>query len=195
MATTDSKALLQGYLQEGRNAMLWKLEGLCEYDQRRPLTRTGTNLLGLVKHLAGVEGGYFTTCFDRPIPQSLAWVSQELPPNADMWASADESPDGIVEMYRTAWASTDATITALGLDTRGTVAWWSERNRHPTLEHVIVHVMAETHRHAGHADLVRELIDGSAGWNPAHPNLPEGDADWWSGYREQLESVAADTRR
>ncbi len=194
MADTDSKALLQNYLQDGRDAMLWKLDGLSEYDQRRPLTRTGTNLLGLVKHLAAVEGGYFTTCFDRPIPASLAWAELDLPPNADMWASADESAADIIEMYHTAWASTDATIAALDLDTRGTVPWWSEHNRHPTLEHVIVHMVAETHRHAGHADLVRELVDGAAGLNPAFPNLPPGDSAWWAQYRAELEAVAAATR-
>ncbi len=66
MTDSDPKAELLRYLQEGRDAMLWKLEGLGEYDVRRPLVPTGTNLLGLVKHLAGIELGYFGETFGRP---------------------------------------------------------------------------------------------------------------------------------
>ena len=61
-----AKAELRRYLQDGRDAIVWKLEGLSEYDRRRPLTPTGTNLLGLVKHLAGVEAEYFGVVFNRP---------------------------------------------------------------------------------------------------------------------------------
>ncbi len=63
MTDFEPKADLQRYLQTAREALLWKLEGLDEYDARRPLTPTGTNLLGLVKHAAGVEVGYFGDCF------------------------------------------------------------------------------------------------------------------------------------
>ena len=66
------KADLRRYLQEGREAMVWKLGGLSEYDVRRPWTPTGTNLLGLVKHLAGVEAEYFGVVFNRPFRQDLA---------------------------------------------------------------------------------------------------------------------------
>ena len=71
MAEMDPKATLVRYLQQARDAMLWKLDGLGEYDIRRPLTPTGTNLLGLVKHLAGVESGYFGATFGRPFPGTL----------------------------------------------------------------------------------------------------------------------------
>jgi hypothetical protein len=63
MTVHDPKADLRQYLQEGREALLWKLDGLSEYDIRRPLVPTGTNLLGLVKHQAGVELGYFGDTF------------------------------------------------------------------------------------------------------------------------------------
>jgi hypothetical protein len=62
----NPKADLLRYLQDGRDALLWKLDGLSEYDIRRPLTPTGTNLLGLVKHIASVELGYFGDTFGRP---------------------------------------------------------------------------------------------------------------------------------
>ena len=57
MDETAAKHQLHDYLQQGRDALLWKLDGLSEYDLRRPLVPTGTNLLGLVKHVAGTEAG------------------------------------------------------------------------------------------------------------------------------------------
>ena len=63
---TEPKETLVEYLQSARDAMVWKVEGLSEYDARRPMTPTGTNLLGLVKHLASVELGYFGDTFGRP---------------------------------------------------------------------------------------------------------------------------------
>src|SRR2546421_6292058 len=85
MAELDTKGELQRYLQVGRDALLWKLEGLTEYDMRRPLVRTGTSLLGLVKHVASVESGYFGVVFGRPFPNPLPWMEFDEP-NADMWA-------------------------------------------------------------------------------------------------------------
>ena len=67
--------------------MLWKLDGLSEYDIRRPLTPTGTNLLGLVKHLASVELGYFGEVFGRPSDIPLPWFEENAEPNADLWAT------------------------------------------------------------------------------------------------------------
>ena len=65
----DAKADLLDYLQGARETLLWKLDGLGEYDIRRPLTPTGTNLLGLVKHQAGGELIYFGDVFGRPPAQ------------------------------------------------------------------------------------------------------------------------------
>ena len=59
-----------------------------------------------------------------------------------------------------------------------------------TLHRVLVHVIGETHRHAGHADIVRELIDGSVGNQWVGDNLPERDQAWWAAYRERLERTA-----
>ncbi|MGH2395291.1 MAG: DinB family protein, partial [Candidatus Limnocylindria bacterium] len=116
MTGTDPKADLHRYLQSGREALLWKLEGLSEYDLRRPLTPTGTNLLGLVKHVASVELGYFGETFGRQHGEALPWFEDDAEPNADMWASADESREQIVGLYHRAWAHSDATIDALALD-------------------------------------------------------------------------------
>ena len=190
MTTADPKAVLKRYLQTARDAMLWKLEGLSEYDIRRPLTGTGTNLLGLVKHVASVEAGYFGECFGRPFEDSLPWFDDDAEPNADMWATADESRDDIVELYRRVWAHSDKTIDSLPLDAPGRVPWWPPERADVTLHQVLVHMIAEAHRHAGHADIVRELIDGSVGVRQDNRNMPDLGAAAWSAYRERLEEVA-----
>jgi uncharacterized damage-inducible protein DinB len=184
------KADLQRYLQTARDALLWQLEGLAEYDVRRPMTPTGTNLLGLLKHLAYVEMGYFGPTFGRPVAEVEPWLADDVEPNADMWATAEESRQEIVALYRRAWAVTDETVAALPLDAAGVVPWWPDERRGVTLHRVLVHVLAETHRHAGHADVVRELIDGSAGLRAGNDNLPDGDPAWWAGYRSRLEAAA-----
>ncbi len=124
MTDAGMKADLQRYLQRGRDALLWKLEGLGEYDARRPMTPTGTNLLGLVKHLAYVELGYFGDTFGRPFPGPQPWLDDDADPTADMWATAEESREEIVALYRRAWAHADATIEALPLEAAGRVPWW-----------------------------------------------------------------------
>lgn len=87
---------LHRYLRVGREAVVWKLEGLSEYDVRRPLVPTGTNLLGLVKHLASVELGYFGDCSGRPHGEALPWWEDDAEPNADMWATPGESREQLV---------------------------------------------------------------------------------------------------
>lgn len=180
---------LHRYLQAGRDALLWKLDGLSEYDARRPMTSTGTNVLGLVKHVASVEAGYLGEVFGRPFGEPLPWFDEGAEPNADMWATADESREHIVGLYRRVWANSDGTVEALDLDTLGRVPWWSGDSE-VTLHQVLIHMIAETHRHAGHADIVREAIDGSVGLQAGNDNLADGDAAWWAEYRNRLESVA-----
>jgi uncharacterized damage-inducible protein DinB len=190
MTEPGPKADLQRYLQAGRDALLWKLDGLGEYDVRRPLTPTGTNLLGLVKHLAYIEMGYFGVTFGRPVAEARPWLEGEVEPNADMWATAEESREEIVALYHRAWAHADETIGALPLDAAGRVPWWQEGRAEVTLHRVLMHVIAETHRHAGHADIVRELVDGAAGLRADNDNLPDADRAWWESYRNRVETAA-----
>ncbi|MFF4752120.1 DinB family protein [Streptomyces sp. NPDC002514] len=193
MVEPDPKTDLHRYLQDAREALLWKLDGLSEYDVRRPLTPTGTNLLGLVKHVAGVELGYLGDAFGRPYFDGEPppwWYTEDAETNADMWATAEESREQIVELYRRAWQHSDRTIEALALDATGRVPWWPEERREVTLHHVVVRVIAETHRHAGHADIVRELIDGSVGELEGKDSTPSGGRAWWESYRHRLEQVA-----
>ena len=190
MTNEDFKADLHKYLKEGRAALLWKLEGLSEYDLRRPLVPTGTNLLGLVKHVSNTEAGYFGSVFGRPCPaEQFPWPghADEDDPNIDMYAAEDETPQDVLERYRLVCEHADATIEALPLDAPGTVPWWRGERGQVTLHRILTHMIAELGRHVGHADIVRELIDGEAGHRPDSSNLPDND---WSAYREQLETIA-----
>ncbi|MFJ6539256.1 DinB family protein [Streptomyces sp. NPDC091385] len=190
MSPSTPKADLRFYLQAARDALLWKLDGLPEYDIRRPLTPTGTNLLGLVKHAAGVELGYLGDTFGRPSGDPLPWLDEDAEPNGDMWATVEESRADIVDLYRRAWTHADATIDALPLDTVGRVPWWPEGKDEVTLHHAVLRVTADTHRHAGHADILRELMDGAVGMSRGNTSVPPGDAEWWEGYRDRLERAA-----
>lgn len=187
---SDEKADLLRYLQSGRDAVLWKLAGLSTYDARRPMTPTGTSLLGMVKHLAGVEAGYLGATFERPFPEPMPWLEDDAEPNADLFADEHETVEGVVALYRRVWTHADATVEALPLDAPGRVAWWAPDRAEVTLHRVLVHLVAEVHRHAGHADVLREAIDGSAGVRADNDNLPDVDAAWWTAHRDRLEQIA-----
>ncbi|URM92440.1 DinB family protein [Streptomyces sp. MRC013] len=188
---TDLKAELHRALQAGRAGLLSKLEGLAEYDMRRPMTPTATNLLGLVKHLAGLEYGYLGESFDRPAPEPLVWVEDgSIWEGADMWARPDESSEYVIGLYRRACAHADRTVADLALETPGQVPHWPEGRRATTLGVLLVRMVSETAQHAGHADVLRELIDGRAG--PDHDGL--GDDAEWQQYHARIQA-AADAHR
>jgi hypothetical protein len=184
---TGVAADLHRYLQQARQNALSSLDGLTEYDIRRPMTPSATNLLGLIKHLAGIELGYLGDCVGRPSPVRLPWVDDEsIWDGADMWATAEETREYIVSLYRTAWQHSDQSIDQLGLDAPAHVSWWAEERRATTLGSLLVRVVAETAQHAGHADILRELIDGRAGSD--HDEV--GDAAWWARYVERVQQAA-----
>ena len=190
----DPKDDLHTYLKAARNALLWKTEGLSEYDVRRPMTPTGTNLLGLVKHVASVADGYFGDTFDRPSGIDIPWFADDAEPNADMWVTADETRADIVDLWNRAWAHADETIEALELDTVGHVPWWPPERAAITLHRVLCHMVYEVGRHAGQADIVRESIDGSIGLRAGNDNLPPVDQAFWAGYRDRVEQAARSAR-
>lgn len=192
----EPKDTLLRYLDQAREAMLWKLDGLSDYDVRRPLTPTGTNLLGLVKHLASVELGYLGEVMGRPSGVPLPWYDDEenQPPNADLYATADESREQIVELYRSAGRHSAATVSALDLDAPGRVPWWGERGD-VTLHQVLVHLLAETDRHLGQADIIRECLDGAAGLRADVSNLPDLDAEGWAEQYRRLQAIAEQFRQ
>ncbi len=189
-AADDHKQTLHRYLRDERDGLLSKLDGLAEYDLRRPLTPTGTNLLGVVKHVASVGLDYFTRPFDRPRGRELPWFAEGAEPDADFYATPEETSAEIVDLYRFAAAAADATIAELPLDAPGAVPWWPEERRTVTLHRIIVHMTVETARHAGHVDIVRELVDGAIGQQPGDRMVAHRDGAGWSAHRTRVEEVA-----
>ena len=181
-----AKDNLHGRLRRDREALLWKLDGLSEYDARRPLTATGTNLLGLVKHVATVEARYFGEVFDRPSLESLSrWQDSD---GSDQWATEDETREQIIGFYRRTWEHSDATINELPIDAPGHVPWWPEPHADTNLFAVLVHVLGETIRHAGHADILRESLDGRTGLRPEHEKQIDEEA--CAAHRAKIEQAA-----
>lgn len=186
----DEKEILHRHLRSARDALFWKLDGLSEYDTRRPMTGTGTNLLGLVKHVAAVQAGYLGDCFGRPFPITLRFFGPSADPNDDMWAQPGETKADIVALWEASASHADATVEALDLDAEGQVPWWPADRNPVSLRLVIVHTTGDITRHAGQADIVREMIDGSVGLRRDNDNLPDVDAGWWADYVERLERTA-----
>lgn len=121
---------LQHYLQESRNSLISALDELSEYDVRRPVMPSGTNLLGLIKHLATMEASYLGECLGRPAPFELPWVTDgSIWDSADMWATPDQSRDYLVNLYRAAWAHSDTAVAEMPLESAETVSWWPEEQR------------------------------------------------------------------
>ncbi len=182
---------LHRYLQQARDGLVSQLDDLDEFDIRRPMTPSGTNLLGLVKHLTGVELGYLVESAGRPTEIKLPWNEDgSVWESGDMWAKPDESREYLVDLYKSVWRQSDESIEQLALDAPATVAWWPEERRETTFGHLLVRVVAETAQHAGHADIIRENIDGRGGRD--HDDI--GNADWWNTYVGKIQA-AADTFR
>ena len=184
---SDLKQELHRKLQASRAVLLSKLDNLTEYDRRRPMTPTGTNLLGLVKHLAGLEYEYLGESFGYPAPETMSWIEDgSIWQGADMWARPDESSEYITTLYRRACAHADGVIAALGLEAPGSVAHWPEDRRATTLGVLLIRMVAETAQHAGHADIIRELIDGKGG-----PDQDSVDETTWQEYLAQVHAAAS----
>ena len=128
-STTDefAKAHLHDHLRWVREALVWRLGGLSEYDIRRLLTATGTNLLGLVKHNAIWVSRYFGEVFGRPFAEPLPRWDDRAARGTHHWATAAETRDGIVDLYRRVGEHVDAAIVALSVDSPGFVPRWDER--------------------------------------------------------------------
>ena len=180
-----AKEYLRADLKSARAVLLHKVDGLSEYDIRRPLTPTGTNLLGLVKHLTLWESRYLVEVFDRPYPEPMPrWDDHDA--NRDsLWVAEHETTAEVVDQYRRVWRHSAETIDELPIDAPGHVPWWPRPN--VTLFNVMVHTLTETSRHAGHADILREQLDGAVGDGPAEPHH---DNAYWQDHRSRIEQAA-----
>lgn len=187
----DEKAILRLYLRRAREGLLMKLDGLSERELRMPRTPTGTSLLGILKHCANVEWGYLGATFGREFsrPELLVpFTAYASDPQVDWFATEDETAAGLTELYHRVGEEAGATIDELPLDTVGRVPWWPEDMARASLRHVVVRVIDDTSRHAGHADILRELHDGSVGLNPDNDNMPDGYD--WPAYVAKLTALA-----
>ncbi len=183
-----AKEYLHGDLRWIREALVWKLDGLSEFDIRRPLTSTGTNLLGLVKHSATWEARYFGEVFGRPFPEPLPRWDDEAASGTDLWVTEDETREQIIGVYRRVWEHADATIDTLAIDAPGHVPWWPRPE--VKLFNILVHILTETNRHAGHADILREQLDGVVGTDAQSTTLQECDAAYWENHCAKVEQAA-----
>jgi hypothetical protein len=159
--TGAEKALLHARLGNARESLIWKVEGLAEADRRRPMTPTGTNLIGMVKHMTWIESWYLCEFFGRERPR-LPWeweMDAEWGHHSHMYAKPEETSDELIAAYRAATAAADRTIEELDLDATG--QHWS--GDPVSLRSMVLTVLLDTTRHAGHSDIMRELIDGSTG--------------------------------
>ncbi|MFD7153316.1 DUF664 domain-containing protein [Kribbella sp. NPDC059898] len=182
----DAKGELLRGLQGTRVGLLGKLEGLGEYDLRRPLVPTGTNLLGLVKHLAGLEYGYLGEAAGRVPAVRPSWFREDVSTEIDMWATPDESSEYVVDVYRRLAAHSDRTVADLELDSPAYVAHWADGHRETTLGVLLIRMLAETSQHAGHADILREQLDGGLGGG----TTVAADAAFWNDRRAQVQAAA-----
>lgn len=154
--TGDEKTSLHVSLNRHRDAVLWKLEGVDDESLRRPMTPSGTTMLGLAKHLGYVEFGWFSATFGREVePMTF----DENDPEADLRIEPGETTADVLAFYARARAASDRIIEEVGIEELGT-AWYGET---VTLRWVLIHMIEETARHAGHIDILRELIDGVVG--------------------------------
>jgi len=181
------KSHLQQKLRAVRESLVWKLDGLSEYDIRRLMTATGTNLLGLVKHNAISDAHYFGDVFGRPFPEQLPRWDDPAVAFLDHRATSSETRDQIVDLYRRVWTHSDATISALDLDSPGFVPWWQEE---VPLFNVMAARLVDAVRHAGHADILRESLDGGVGIDGEGLPLHGRESSYWEARRALIEDAA-----
>ena len=158
----DEKAVLGGFLDHYRKTLLEVCEGLSEEQLRRPMVESGTSLLGLVKHLAFVERGWFHEVVGN---QEYAYPFDVDDPDADFRIEEHETAADIFDLYRAACERSRQALEAASLDD---VVEFARRSADYNVRWVVVHMLEETARHVGHADIIREQLDGAtgAGYHP-----------------------------
>ncbi len=175
MSEEFDRETLQRYFTRAFDDLLTKVDGLGEYDARRPLTPSGTNLLGLVQHVGAVVLGYATLPWGRDLGREFMWEDTDDEPDIDLRVLPHVTRDQVLGLAADARAAMTALLDG-PLDAAGEVPWWAPHQR-VTVHRVAVHVIGEVWRHAGHADILREQLDGTAGMRPGDPNFAGGDAD------------------
>jgi hypothetical protein len=145
----DDRRVLTALLQFQRESLARKIEGVDEWDARRALVSSGTSLLWLARHMSRGESLWLEVRFAGGEPTV-----------ADSTVGPDDTVAGALDAYRDGWSRADAIIAGADLDERCRAF---EEDDPPTLRWVLAHLLQETARHAGHADILREQIDGATG--------------------------------
>ena len=156
-AVGDERATLQGFLDYHRDTLMWKCAGLTHEQLRsRPLPSTNLSLLGLVRHLADVERSWFRRRVAGEDAPPIYYTEQDQ--DRDIDPPADADPDADFAAWRAEVAACDATMRHRGLDDTF-AAWWGTAS----VRWLYGHLIEEYARHNGHADLIRQAIDGATG--------------------------------
>ena len=147
--------MVSAFLDYLRATMLWKLEGLSEEEATRRDEPSGLSLLGMVKHLAYVERSWFQRVFAGK-EVDFPWT--EADPDADWRVEPGETIASVVAFYEAECAVARGIVAGRGWDELA-----ADPGRQKSLGWILTHMVEETARHCGHADLLREAIDGATG--------------------------------
>ncbi|MDQ3645394.1 MAG: DinB family protein [Actinomycetota bacterium] len=158
-AAAGESETLHAFLDYHRATLLSKIEGVSDEDLRWSPVPSGTTLLGLVKHLAYVERWWFQDRFAGREAGTYPWTDGDW--DADFRIEPDETTAEIVDLYLREVAQSRAITDGVDLEER---AQRARKTAEPaTLRWIVAHMIEEMARHNGHADILRELIDGVTG--------------------------------
>jgi uncharacterized damage-inducible protein DinB len=153
--SAGERELLERWLDFERDAVLRKIEGASDRDARAAAVPSGVSLLGILKHLANTEQGWFHVVFANEAP---FMIDDPSDPDADWRVGPDETAETLAALYRTMCARSREIVDSASLDDVATYP-----GKDMTLRWIVVHMIEETARHAGHADVIREILDGATG--------------------------------
>jgi uncharacterized damage-inducible protein DinB len=150
--------MLSAFLDRYRETILWKLNGLTKEQASARLVPSVTTLLGIVKHLAYVERWWFQMNFAGD-PVGFPWPKDEPDEDIDFRVTETDTIESIGALYQQEIARSREIVAGASLDDLGK----NEERGPRSLRWIMVHMIEETARHAGHADILRELTDGAIG--------------------------------
>jgi uncharacterized damage-inducible protein DinB len=162
----DEVATLVGFLEFQRSTLAWKCAGLDASGLGTRVAKSEMTLGGILKHMAYVEELWFGRCLDGR-PKASPWnaVDWDADPDWEWHSAAEDSPAALREIWQQAVETSrgilDHALAAGGLDQLGSKLWEGEDP--PSLRWILVHMIEEYARHNGHADLIREAVDGETG--------------------------------
>lgn len=162
----DELTLLTQFLDYYRATIVAKASGLDRAGLNVRVEPSDLTLGGLVKHLALVEYGWFQgDLHGRPLPAPFADVDWEADPDWEFHSAADDEPAELLALYEAACAASRAAVAEVGgdLDHASVGESRSRPGEHFSLRWILLHLIEETARHAGHADLLRQAADGTVG--------------------------------